>query len=387
MTFLREKDVVVLASLKWNFLWQRHQIFATSFCQVSHRVVFIEVLAYKNPGIRDVPRIMERLVRFAFKKGRRKAARKDSRLPENLTVISPLVLPSTFPIYRKINNKILVPLLAKLIFSRGLRNPIVLNYLPHQAALDLIQELRPSLLIYDCVTNFPQFPGVPKDSAVIEKKIIQTADLVFTDSPFLDRKVKQIRADVQRIMPGVDFDHFQQADSGRLQNGIRTLGYFGGINEVRIDFGLLKEIASGGPWEIHMIGPVRSRVPRLPENIIFRGEVSYRELPGYLRGMDCLILPYKLTEFTKGIIPAKLFECLATGKPLIATPLPSFDEFGDLIYLAGNARDFLNILAKIRMLETPKKYEQRKELARRNSWESRFQEMAGAIQEKLAGSS
>jgi glycosyltransferase involved in cell wall biosynthesis len=384
MTFWQDKDLVVLASFEWNFLWQRHQILATAFCKVCHKVVFIESLANRNPGIKDIPRIIERLIRFAVKKSQRKTAKTESRVPENLIIVSPLVLPATLKIYRKINKRLFIPFLARLVSSRGLRNPIVLNYLPNQTSLDLIGKLRPSLSIYDCVQNWPQYPRVSKDTEVIEKEIIRAADVVFTDSLFLENKIKPIRSDVQRILPGVDFDHFQVADTGRWPKKIRTLCYFGGINEIRIDFGLLKEIASGNTLEIHMIGPVKSRIPRLPGNIIFSGELSYQELPKYLRAFDCLILPYKVTEFTKGIIPAKLFECFATGKPILASPLPSFYEFSDFIYIAENAREFLKIIENIRVLETEEKYEQRKELARHNSWESRFQEMATAIHNKMA---
>jgi glycosyltransferase involved in cell wall biosynthesis len=386
MIFFEDKDVVILASFEWNFLWQRHQIFATSFSQVCRKVVFIESLANRNPGVKDIPRIMERLVRLVVKKSRRKAVPKGRRRAENLVVISPVVLPSTLKIYRIINKKVFVPFLAKLVFRRGVKSPIVLNYLPNQTSLDLIETLRPRLTIYDCVQNWPLYPRVPKDTEVIEKRTIQASDLVFTDSLFLDNKVRQIRPDVQRILPGVDFDHFQAADKGRLRKQIRTLCYFGGINEIRIDFGLLKELASGSPVSIHMIGPIKSKIPRLPENIIFRGELSYEELPSNLRDFDCLILPYKVTEFTKGIIPAKLFECFATGKPVIASPLPSLYEFGDFLYVAESAPEFRRIIENIRVLETESRYNRRKELARHNSWESRFQEMATAIQNRLADS-
>jgi glycosyltransferase involved in cell wall biosynthesis len=239
------------------------------------------------------------------------------------------------------------------------------------------------LTLYDCVQNWPRYPRVPKDTEAIEKRTIESADLVFTDSLFLDQKVRQARKDVRRILPGVDFDHFQKADKGGPQKEIRTLCYFGGINELRIDFELLREVARARPVEIHMIGPLKSRIPRLPENIIFRGELSYEELPQNLRDFDGLILPYRVTEFTKGIIPAKLFECFATGKPIIATPLPSFYEFGDFLYVAETAREFLKVIEDIGVLETEARYRRRLELARQNSWESRFYELAAAIEDGL----
>ena len=384
MTFFGDKDVVILASFEWNFLWQRHQIFATSFARVCRRVVFIESLANRNPGVKDIPRIIERLVRLVVKKSQKAAAQGGRRRPENLVVVSPVVLPSTLKVYRLINKKVFVPFLAKLVFRQGVKNPVVLNYLPNQASLDLIERLRPCLTAYDCVQNWPLYPGVPKDTEEVEAITIRAADLVLADSLFLDNKVRRLRPDVQRIMPGVDFDHFQAADKGRLRKEIRTLCYFGGINDLRIDFELLKEVAAGNPVDIHMIGPIKSRIPPLPDNIIFRGELSYQELPANLRDFDCLILPYRVTEFTRGIIPAKLFECFATGKPIIASPLPSFYEFGDFLYVAGNAREFRRIIETIGTLETETRYDRRKELARRNSWDNRFQELATAIQDRLS---
>ncbi len=383
MKFLQDKEVIILSSIEWKFQWQRHHIFATLFSKICKRVIFIESQAKRNPEIKDIPRIIERVIRFALKRSQRLAPRKGSKLPKNLNIISPLVLPSTFKIYRKINKKIFIPLLAKKILSHGIKKPLVLNYLPTQTSLDLIKKLSPSLLIYDCVSNFPQFPGVPKDTETIEKKLIKIADLVFTDSKFLYEKIKKIRNEVKRILPGVDFNHFHDADKGKVKQKIETLCFFGGIHERRIDFELLKDIASKSKLEIQMIGPVRSNIPPLPKNVIFKGEVSYHELPKYLKHSDCFILPYKVNEYTLGIIPAKLFECFATGKPVIATPLPSFYEFIDFIYIARSADEFLKIIKNLLNLENQDKYEKRKELARNNSWEKRFEEMIEAIQKKL----
>ena len=382
MQFLRQKDIIILSSIEWKFQWQRHQIFACFFSQVCNKVIFVESLAKRNPAIRDIPRIDERVIKFVKSSAKRNLLKDKNRIPENLIIISPLVLPSTFNIFRKINRKLFIPMLVKLIKTQGIENPIVLNYLPTQTSLDLIDAFKPSLVIYECVQNFPKFPGVPKDTEMIEKKIILNADLVFTDSDFLYKKIKKIRNDVKRILPGVDFNHFQRADKGRVQKEISTLCYFGGINERRIDFNLLNGIASGGKFEIHMIGPVRSKIPHLSKNVIFSGEVSYQELPKYLKSFDCFILPYKVNEFTKGIIPAKLFECFATGKPIIATPLPSFYEFRDLIYIAHNADEFLDIIKNIKTLENESKYKKRKEIAQKNSWNSRFKEIVIYIENK-----
>jgi glycosyltransferase involved in cell wall biosynthesis len=102
-------------------------------------------------------------------------------------------------------------------------------------------------------------------------------------------------------------------------------------------------------------------------------------LPRHLADADALIIPYRITTFSKGTFPAKIFECLATGKPTIATPLPDLVPFGDLLYLAEDARGFASTLERLPETETEEKVRARVELARENSWEARFR----AIEEAL----
>jgi glycosyltransferase involved in cell wall biosynthesis len=237
-------------------------------------------------------------------------------------------------------------------------------------------------VVYDCVENFPDFPGVAKDTAEIESAIIDEADLVVTDSIFLFEKAKKIRDDVIRILPGVDYAHFERADTGKLKNPPRRLCYFGGVHERRIDLKLLEELASSQKFTIEIVGPVKSKIPPFPENVIFHGAVPYQRLPQTIKHCDCFILPYRLSEFTKGILPAKLFECFASGKPIIATPLPSFYEFSELIFLAESSDEWIKTLSSMFTLESEQKYLERKALARKNSWESRFEEFSNALAQR-----
>lgn len=109
--------------------------------------------------------------------------------------------------------------------------------------------------------------------------------------------------------------------------------------------------------------------------------MSHRELPRHLADADALIIPYKINAFSKGTFPAKIFECLATGKPIVATPLPDLLPFGNLLYLAKDVRGFLDALGNLPDLETEARVEARVEFARKNSWEARFD----AIREALLG--
>jgi glycosyltransferase involved in cell wall biosynthesis len=111
----------------------------------------------------------------------------------------------------------------------------------------------------------------------------------------------------------------------------------------------------------------------------YRGEVPHVQLPDVLAGVDAFVLPYKINKLTRSISPAKTFECLATGKPVVAAPLPALAELGEYIYLAGEPADYVEVLKSLQGLETDREVRARIELARENSWEARF----GEIEEKL----
>jgi glycosyltransferase involved in cell wall biosynthesis len=87
------------------------------------------------------------------------------------------------------------------------------------------------------------------------------------------------------------------------------------------------------------------------------------------------VLPYEVNGLTRGISPAKTYECLATGKPVVAAPLPALEELAGHVYLAKEPQEYVEILRRLVKLETEEKARARIELARKNSWEARFKEI------------
>ena len=75
------------------------------------------------------------------------------------------------------------------------------------------------------------------------------------------------------------------------------------------------------------------------KNIIMTGKVDYSEIPRLLSIADVCILPAYNNKIMENIVPIKIYEYLASAKPVIATKLNGlYTEFGDnagIIYVDG----------------------------------------------------
>lgn len=366
--------VIMLSGIRWDFLWQRHQILATRFARAGYKTVFVETTGLSNPRFDSVTlrKLAERLRRSGGE------GEKHSEEP-NLTVYSPLVAPPTWKMFRALNRRLFLPRAAQDIRRIAGEDPVVVAYPPTRTTFDLIPILRPRLLYYDCSEDYEGFPGVPEDIALTEQEILRRADLVSCTSPSLLEKVEPLRPDAFLSGPGVDYEQFaglQKRNSGP----IRTVCYFGHLGPERIDLSTLRAVAEAG-FTVRIVGGIGNLEPgffRTP-GIDHVGEVPHRKLPSALEGVDAFVLPYLDNTLTRGISPAKTYECLATGKPVVASPLPALREIKDHIYLAGDVGQFVATLKDLESLETEEKVRLRVELARKNSWDARFEE----IEEKL----
>jgi glycosyltransferase involved in cell wall biosynthesis len=47
-------------------------------------------------------------------------------------------------------------------------------------------------------------------------------------------------------------------------------------------------------------------------------------VPGYLQHADVVIVPHLVTPFTESLDPIKAYECLAVGRPTVATTVAGF---------------------------------------------------------------
>ena len=102
-----------------------------------------------------------------------------------------------------------------------------------------------------------------------------------------------------------------------------------------------------------------------------------------MSGLDVVFLPYVLDDFTHHIQPAKLYECLAVGKPVVAMRLPSLEPFDGFVYLAEGVEAFDRALTDAIAEDKLELQEKRQEVARANSWERRYQEILTLVKDAM----
>ena len=98
-----------------------------------------------------------------------------------------------------------------------------------------------------------------------------------------------------------------------------------------------------GPTRISEDDPVLRELSGLP-NVYRLGLKPVEALPSYIQHMDVCMLPYVRNDYTRYIYPMKLHEYLATGLPVVGTPITALQDFGDVVALVTDREEWLAAL-------------------------------------------
>jgi glycosyltransferase involved in cell wall biosynthesis len=372
---VHKPQVVILSGVRWDFLWQRHQTLATLFAGAGYPTVFVETTGLANPRLtRNTLRRIYGRIRHSGGEGEKQSAERD------LTVYAPLTAPPTYGAFRWSNAKLLVPRIISDLRKIAGPHPVVVAYPPTRTTLGLISGLDPRLVLYDCSDDYEHFPGAPKDIGETERELLLRADLVSCTSARLLKKARSIRPDAFLSGPAVDYERFAVLQGPFTGAEVRTVCFFGHMSVERIDFDGLRAIAGAG-FELRIVGSLGSAEKDFFEipGVDYKGEVSHAGLPSALAGVDAFVLPYKVNSLTRSISPAKTYEWLATGKPVVAADLPAMRDLAGYVYIAQRPEDYVDVLRNLQRLETEEKRRARIELARKNSWDTRFRALEEAL--------
>jgi len=245
-------------------------------------------------------------------------------------------------------------------------------------------------LVYHCVDEIKAQPGM--NTAILEtaeERLTKKSDIVFASSHLL-AETRSVWNPNTHYLPNVaDFEHFSKAlkpetlvpDDLAEIKGPR-LGFIGAISGYKLDFKLIREIATKRPdWSIVLIGQVGEGDPGtdithlqgLP-NLHLMGPRPYDQLPAYLKGIDVALLPNMINEYTDAMFPMKFFEYLAAGRPVVSVDLKSLRDYSRMVAIAGSPKEFITAIEATLGGNAPP-IEHRLALAKKHTYESRTRNM------------
>jgi UDP-galactopyranose mutase len=138
-------------------------------------------------------------------------------------------------------------------------------------------------------------------------------------------------------------------------------------------------------WSFAMVGPVVKVDPNLlphSPNLYWMGGRDYQQLPSYCAAFDINMMCFAINKATEFINPTKGLEYMATGKPIISTPVRDVvKQWTDIVYIAKTAEEFVQRSqdALDRKGDAEQRIERGLELARKCSWESTVAQMQDLI--------
>ncbi len=167
-----------------------------------------------------------------------------------------------------------------------------------------------------------------------EQILLEHADAVVVCSPALARSRGAGRS-VELIPNGVDADRFRAPHPRpeALPPGPVAV-YVGTLQDDRFDTELVVQLArERTDTQIVLVGPISlspsaAAALRGLANVHLVGPVDYEEVPAFLQHADVVIVPHRVNAFTESLDPIKAYECLAAGRPTVATPVAGFRGLG-----------------------------------------------------------
>lgn len=289
-------------------------------------VVWINTIGMRNPKftLRDLKKIILKSRKMVGSLLQKKG---EMEKTGNIQVCQPPMIPCAgFSLVRKINKIMVCSMVKKILNKINAKKVVFIITAPN--ACDFIGEFGEEKVVYYCVDDFSEWPGLKKSLVKsMQDELIEKSDVLIAASENLSQMLGARGKPVHLLTHGVDLNHFSRElrEEHPLLRGIPgpRVGYFGLFDD-RNDKKLIEDLACQMPEVSFVItGNVETDVSSLKArgNVYFTGAISYAELPAMARGWDMCMLPYKLNDFTDSIQPLKLKEYLATGKPVLSTPI------------------------------------------------------------------
>ena len=191
--------------------------------------------------------------------------------------------------------------------------------------------------IYDTHDDWRYIPGDNPDIVEkVERKLADKCDIIVAASLFQEKRFLEMGARVFSLPNACDFSFWQQKENPcpALKDIPRPIFlYYGGFR--CFDFpAMLKTVKELPQASFVFLGDIdddRTSKLRSYSNVYFFGEQPYEELPKWISKTDVCMLPFVLDHWTRGRDCIKLYEYIASGKPVVMNRLAQVERFPHIL--------------------------------------------------------
>ncbi len=399
-TTLKKYDFVIFFACDWETPWRGHYLIEALSKQLSNS----KILCVENPVDLFIS-LFKHPLRWIMQQNRKTHLRK---VNDNLFIYRPWILlnvhiAAKISIFRKINISWIKIQIDKVLNKNNFRLDFLVTWITDPFQEDYLNVRDGNLTVFDCYDEYAEqsHNSIFRNKYELlerERRIVQKVDITFVVSRILYENNRFYSNSIHIIPNAVDTIHFGQAikQSTLVAKDIRhiptpVIGFLGNLSD-RIDFTLLNWLAiRNKDWSFVLIGGkgdhIKNKQMQISfagnNNVFLLGNKPYAQLPGYLKAFDICLIPFRDDNpFSLSCSPLKLYEYLATGKPIISTNLPGVFPLKSFIRIARSKEEFEHHI-KEALQEKSELHEKRIKISEANSWEKRAEEIISILGEML----
>ena len=355
-----KKSIVVFPNMPWSYRKQRPQHIFSRLAKKNFNIFYISPITSEREYISNIEKNIYEIHLKTSTKG---------------NVLRDFHLNSK-------NREVLISSFNNLL-KKYLKKDTYL-FVEHPVWKDVVFELGKYKSVYDLMDLYSGFPEARVELVEAEEQLVSKSEIVLTTADNLYEYAKGLNKNVHMIKNGCDFQYFRNPIKNGLLEGLSDkpiIGYFGAINSW-FDVESLEYVVKKNMDKYFVfIGSINTNsVRRLYKykNVFFLGEIGYEDLGGYLSYFDVCLIPFVLNDLIKNTNPVKFYEYISSGKPVVSVRLPELEEYSEICYLYNTKEEFNDCIQKA-LIEEKGIEEKRIDIAKKNSWDSRVEEIIKLI--------
>jgi glycosyltransferase involved in cell wall biosynthesis len=389
---IKDKSIICFAGEDW---WYHHphskNHIMRRLARAGNRVVFVNSISMGLPDIKSpdfIGKIKRKLRSFA------KFAR---RAEDGIIVVTPLVTPFYSSRFGRALNKFLLVAQFKLLrVAFNLRDPVLWIAIP--TAAEMVGQLKESALIYQVSDKYDanKMDHATSGNLIsgMHMALLQNADLIYYSGRKLFEEetaaTPSIKDKAKLLEQAVDFEHFASATARDWQEaeditGIPhpRLGYFGAIESWLLDQQMIRYISRKHPdwhWVLLGLRAAKLEIEDLP-NVHYLGAKPYTEMPRYAASFDVCVLPWVTdNRFVSYGSAIKVREYLATGRPVVITPLYEYESWDAILRISRSYDDFIAQVEDALSRDDANQKSARQEAVKESTWDARTEMVSRDIE-------